>query len=114
MEYLVVDQTDLPLTNGVRVYEGCRLGDANVSFLLVDAGPGQGPPLHRHPYKEIFVVHSGKAHFTIGPAVIDIVAGQIVIVAGGIPHKFENSGETRLLQTDIHLSAAFETEWLER
>jgi mannose-6-phosphate isomerase-like protein (cupin superfamily) len=113
MEYQVIHQADLPLTNGVPVCEGCHLGEAHVSLLLVDAPPGRGPRLHRHPYKEIFVVHSGQARFTIGSAVIDIVGGQVVVVEAGIAHKFENSGEERLLQTDIHLSAACVTEWLE-
>ena len=43
----------------------------------------------------------------------DIAAGEIVIVEAGIPHKFVNCGEGRLLQTDIHVRSEFETEWLE-
>ena len=29
--------------------------DAGVSIIVVDAPPGSGPKLHRHPYEEVFV-----------------------------------------------------------
>jgi mannose-6-phosphate isomerase-like protein (cupin superfamily) len=85
---------------------------ANVSFILVDASGG-GPPLHRHPYQELFVVHEGRALYTIGSTFVEVWAGQIVIVPSGLPHKFVNSGEGSPRQTDIHLSKRFETEWVE-
>jgi len=113
MEYVVLNPSELPNVGGARVYEGRRQGGTNISLIFVDVPPGGGPRLHRHPYKEVFVVHEGRAKFTIGTASINIAAGEIVIVEAGIPHKFVNSGEGRLLQTDIHLRSEFETEWLE-
>jgi hypothetical protein len=41
---------------------------ASVSVIAVDAGPGAGPPLHRHAYEEVFVVLDGEATFTLGDA----------------------------------------------
>jgi mannose-6-phosphate isomerase-like protein (cupin superfamily) len=39
-------------------------------------------------------------------------AGDIVIVPPDTPHAFTSSGEQRLRQIDIHVSATFSTEWL--
>jgi mannose-6-phosphate isomerase-like protein (cupin superfamily) len=80
---------------------------------LCGFAPRQRAPPPSAPIKEVFVVHEGQARFTIGTTSIDVASGQIVIVADGIPHKFVNSGEERLLQTDIHLNSEVETEWLE-
>ena len=110
---MVLNRSDMPHVGGARVYEGRSQGGTNISLFFVDVPPGCGPRLHRHPYKEVFVVHEGQAKFTIGTASVDIAAGEIVIVEAGIPHKFVNSGKGRLLQTDIHLRSEFETEWLE-
>jgi mannose-6-phosphate isomerase-like protein (cupin superfamily) len=113
MEYVILSLSELPNVGGARMYEGRRQGGTNISLIFVDVPPGGGPRLHRHPYKEVFVVHKGQAKFTIGTNSIDIAAGEIVIVEAGIPHTFVNCGEGRLRQTDIHLRSEFETEWLE-
>jgi mannose-6-phosphate isomerase-like protein (cupin superfamily) len=86
---------------------------AAVSVIVVDAPPGGGPKLHRHPYEEVFVIQEGTATFTAGDETIEASGGQVVIVPGGVPHKFVNTGEGRLRQVDIHASDRFITEWLE-
>ena len=87
--------------------------NAAVSVIVVDAPPGSGPRLHRHPYEEVFVVQEGTATFTAGDETIEASSGQVVVVPGGVPHKFVNNGESRLRQVDIHASDRFITEWLE-
>jgi mannose-6-phosphate isomerase-like protein (cupin superfamily) len=87
--------------------------DAGVSFIVVDAPPGGGPKLHRHPYEEVFVVQEGIATFTAGEETLEVKGGQVVVVAAGVAHKFVNSGAGRLRQVDIHASERFVTEWLE-
>jgi mannose-6-phosphate isomerase-like protein (cupin superfamily) len=86
---------------------------AAVSIIVVDAPPGGGPRLHRHPYEEVFVIQEGTATFTAGDETIQASGGQVVVVPGGVPHKFVNTGEGRLRQVDIHASDRFITEWLE-
>jgi mannose-6-phosphate isomerase-like protein (cupin superfamily) len=93
-------------------FQGRLLG-ASVSVLVVDAPPGGGPRLHRHPYEEVFVVQEGNATFTAGEETIEVSGGQVVVVPGGVAHKFVNSGDGRLRQVDIHASDRFVTEWLE-
>jgi mannose-6-phosphate isomerase-like protein (cupin superfamily) len=87
--------------------------DAGVSFIVIDAPPGSGPKLHKHPYDEVFVVQEGAVTFTAGEEVIEVSAGQVVVVPAGVPHKFVNSCAGRLRQIDIHASKQFVTEWLE-
>ena len=92
--------------------QGYHLG-ANVSVIVVDAPPGGGPKLHRHPYEEVFVVQEGSATFTAGDETTEVEGGQVVVVPAGVAHKFVNSGTGRLRQVDIHASDRFVTEWLE-
>ena len=86
---------------------------AAVSIIVVDAPPGSGPRLHRHPYEEVFVIQDGTVTFTAGDETIEAHGGQVVVVPGGVPHRFVNTGEGRLRQVDIHASDRFITEWLE-
>ena len=90
-----------------------RNHNAAVSIIVVDAPPGGGPKLHRHPYEEVFIIQEGTATFSAGDETIEAMAGQVVVVPAGVPHKFVNTGTTRLRQVDIHASDHFVTEWLE-
>ena len=103
----IVKQSQLP----ERELEGADHG-AGVSIILVDAGPGRGPALHKHPYEEVFIVQEGRATFTAGDEEREVSAGAIVIVPGGTPHRFVNSGDRPLRQVAIHVSPRFATEWL--
>lgn len=108
----VVNQADLPANNETRELEGYQFGNLNLSLILVEVDRGGGPKLHRHPYEEVFVIHEGQATYTFGSTRFEAHAGQILIVPPGIPHSFINSGCGKLRQTDIHLNARFDTEWL--
>jgi mannose-6-phosphate isomerase-like protein (cupin superfamily) len=81
--------------------------------IFVDAGPGEGPRLHRHPYVEILIVLEGTATFNDGASSRDVGPGDIAIVDANQAHGFVNSGGGRLRQIDVHLNAEFVTEWLE-
>jgi mannose-6-phosphate isomerase-like protein (cupin superfamily) len=81
--------------------------------MVVDAPPGGGPKLHRHPYEEVFIVQQGTATFTAGDETVEVKGGQVVVVPAGVAHKFVNSGEERLRQVDLHASERYVTEWLE-
>ena len=93
-------------------FQGYRHG-AGVSLIVVDAPPGGGPKLHRHPYEEVFVVQEGIATFTAGEETTEVRGGQVVVVPAGVAHRFVNSGTGRLRQVDVHASERFVTEWLE-
>jgi mannose-6-phosphate isomerase-like protein (cupin superfamily) len=94
-------------------FEGFKYGATSVSLHLTDLPAGEGPPLHRHPYEEVFVIHEGQATYTLGDMQLLVTAGQIVLVPAGMPHKFVNSGTGPLRQTSIHPSAYMIEEQLE-
>lgn len=93
-------------------FEGYRHG-VGVSVIVVDAAPGEGPKLHRHPYEEVFVVLDGPVTLTAGDRTVEATTGQVAVVPAGLPHKFVNPSGGRLRQVDIHVSDRFVTEWLE-
>lgn len=92
--------------------EGAPHG-AQVTVLLEHMPPGSGPKLHSHPYGETWVVVEGRATFTNGTETREAVAGDVVYVAAGEPHKFNVTGEQRIKMVCIHQSDHFITNWLE-
>ena len=109
----IVERDDLPGSGTAHRFEGHLHGGPDVSFFLVDAPPGGGTGLHTHPYEEVFVVQEGEVAFTVGDAVIEARAGQILVVPPGVPHKYVNSGTGRARHVDIHASRRMVTGWLE-
>jgi mannose-6-phosphate isomerase-like protein (cupin superfamily) len=104
---------DLPKSNFSHELIGDDHGGVGVSIIFVEAPPGSGPSLHKHPYVEIFVVQQGEALFVAGSEERTVRAGEVVIAPAETPHRFVNTGDETLRQVDIHLSPRFVTEWLE-
>lgn len=113
MECTVLDRDQLNHYRNTYEFEGFHYGGPDVSFIVLDAAPGEGPRLHRHPYKEIFIIQEGTATFRVGEQTLEGHAGQVIIVPANMPHAFTNTGAGRLRQVDIHASKQFITEWLE-
>ena len=84
-----------------------------ISFFAVDNEPGQGPGLHIHPYPETWFVHSGRARIVAGDETIEAGPGDIAVVPGGVPHKFTNIGEGRLVIFCVHDAGTMEQVNLE-
>ena len=98
---------------GPRGYEieGHEIG-ADTTLILTDMAAGKGPRLHKHPYAEVWVIHSGAARFTAGAETIDAGPGDIVHVEAELPHKFVvTDGPAKMVC--IHTAAKFHTDWLE-
>lgn len=99
----------LSADGGTPHVEGKTFG-AGVTILSVTIeAPGGGPVLHTHPYEEVFLLHEGRARYTVGDAVIEARAGDVVRAPAGVPHRFQNLGPGPLRSTDIHLSP----EWIQ-
>lgn len=105
-------QSELPASNFSRELVGDEFGGVPACVIFVDAEPGRGPRLHKHPYAELFFVLEGEGTFSDGNEERVAGPGEVVIVPPDQPHAFVNSGEGRLRQIDVHLSPRFETEWL--
>jgi quercetin dioxygenase-like cupin family protein len=112
MSVQVFRQEELPLRDIARELVGDDHGGVGVCVIFVDAPPGGGPGLHKHPYEEIFIVQEGEATFIAGEEEQRAWGGDIVIVPADTPHAFTNSGDGPLRQIDIHVSPRFSTEWL--
>jgi mannose-6-phosphate isomerase-like protein (cupin superfamily) len=113
MDAIILHRDDLERDAASVDFQGFRFGDTPVSFIWVDAPPGVGPRLHRHPYVEVLIVLEGSVTFTVGDTNHAGTAGQVVVVPPNTPHKFTNTGTGPLRQIDIHASDHFITEWLE-
>ena len=96
----------LPFAGMSHEFVGERHG-APFSAYIVDAEPGQGPPLHTHPYVEVAFTLEGHATITVGDETREVSAGGIVVIPAETPHRFVNSGRAILRQIDIHASPKF-------
>ena len=110
---IILRRDDLPYDSNVYEFEGVQYQDTEVSFIWVDMPPGGNIRLHKHPYKEIFIIQEGVATFTVGSNTLEANVGQIIIVPAEVPHKFRNDSDKQLRQIDIHISREFQTIWLE-
>jgi mannose-6-phosphate isomerase-like protein (cupin superfamily) len=80
--------------------------DGPVSILFFSGDQdGDGPPLHTHPYDEIFICRAGRARFIIGNREIVAQEGDILIAPANVPHKFAVVGPNRYESIDIHCNA---------
>ena len=113
MAITFVRSEDLPKDVVSRDFVGDRFGGVGACVIFVDAPPGQGLRLHRHPYVELLIVIEGVATFRDGTSTRDVGAGEMAVVDANQAHGFVNSGQGTLRQIDIHLSPRFKTEWLE-
>jgi mannose-6-phosphate isomerase-like protein (cupin superfamily) len=114
MNHTVLNRDELPRDEHTYEFVGAQYHDTEISFIWVDMRPGGKIRLHKHPYKEIFIIQEGIATFTVGSAILEAHAGQIIIVPAEVPHKFMNSSDRQLKQIDIHLNSQFITDWLEK
>ena len=104
MSYINLEQ--LPFVGMSHEFVGETQG-APFSAYIVTAKPGQGPPLHTHPYVEVAFTIEGSATITVGDETRAVKAGGVVVIPAGAPHRFVNSGATTLRQIDIHASPTF-------
>ena len=95
------------------LFEGHRHGDVEISCFITATPPGDGLPLHVHPYPEVHVVQDGEATFTVGDEEVVVTGGNVVVVPPETPHRFRNTGDRSLRQVSIHPSGVVQETWLE-
>src|SRR6266404_2408043 len=101
-----IDLNQLPFVGMSYEFVGETQG-APFSAYIVKAKPGQGPPLHKHPYVEVAFTVEGCATITVGDEQREVKAGGIVVIPANVSHRFVNSGNTLLRQIDVHASPKF-------
>ncbi len=97
----------------VQFFHGGAHGLGTISLMLGDVQPGDGAPLHRHTYEELFVVHEGRGAYTIGETTVEAGPGDLVLIPAGVPHKLRNIGDTLLRHTAVHATDKVVIEWLD-
>jgi mannose-6-phosphate isomerase-like protein (cupin superfamily) len=113
LNYIILNRDELPRDANTYEFAGSKYLDTEVSFIWVDMPPTGFVRLHKHPYKEIFIIQEGVATFTVDSTTLEAQAGQIIIVPADVPHKFVNLSDQPLKQIDIHVNKQFITDWLE-
>lgn len=108
----IIPLDDLPHEKHSHELVGAEYGEVPFSVILVHAGPGIGPKLHRHPYPEVFIIESGRAAFQVGREQLEVAAGTVVVSPSGEAHGFVNVGTEELRLVAIHGAGRFDTEWL--
>ena len=108
-----VRQDQLPFQGMSHQFVGADNGAVGISAYFVNAPPGRGPRLHRHPYDKVVFVQEGRARWTINGQERDVGPGDILVVKAGEIHTFVNIGDAPLKQLDIHLGSRFLQENLE-
>ena len=109
----VIKQSELPWSSIAHELVGDDHGGVALFIIFVDAEPGRGPSLHKHPYDEVLIIQDGRASATVGDETVEVEAGDVVLIPANVPHALTNSGDGNLRQIDIHASPRFSTEWLE-
>src|SRR4029079_19811981 len=104
MSFINLEQ--LPFVGMSYEFVGDTHGEPSSAY-IVKAEPGQGSPLHKHPYVEVAFTLEGRATVTVGDEQREVKAGGIVVIPSSTPHRFVNSGTTILRQLDIHASLRF-------
>jgi quercetin dioxygenase-like cupin family protein len=69
-------------------------GDA-MTVVEATAAPGEGPPLHvHHGRDETIYVLEGRYRVRLGERDVDAPAGAFVFIPRGVPHTWQNTGDT--------------------
>ena len=109
----LVRSGEIPASRGGTITFVGEEHGAAVSMFLVNTEPGLGPPLHRHPYPETWVVRTGRAVFRADSEEAEVGPGDIITVAATTPHRFTVVGDERADMICIHASPTFIQEDLE-
>ena len=102
-----IREKDLPLRGSSYNFVGADNGDVGVSVFVFRGGRGAGPGPHRHPYDEIQFVQEGRGLWVVNGEEFEAGAGDILVIKAGEIHSFKNTGDTPLVQLDVHLSPRF-------
>ncbi|MEW9920470.1 cupin domain-containing protein [Marimonas sp. MJW-29] len=114
MAYKLLRRSDWASAEGWNgKFEG-RAVDTGVSFLFNEVREaGKGPPLHKHPYDEVYIVRKGQGHVIIGDDEMEVSEGDILIIPANTPHNVLTAGRQTTEIISVHVSDTFKGEFLE-
>jgi mannose-6-phosphate isomerase-like protein (cupin superfamily) len=80
MNVQIIKQDELPFSTLAHEFIRADHEGVGASIIFVDAEPGRGPRLHKHPYEEILIILEGSARLVVGDRQLSAGEGEIVIV----------------------------------
>jgi quercetin dioxygenase-like cupin family protein len=102
-----IRQEKLPFVGSSFEFVGAEQADTGVSVFLYQGKPGSGPGPHRHPYDEIQFIREGRGIWTVNGKTFEGGAGDIFVIKAGEIHSFKVTGDSPLIQLDVHVSPRF-------
>jgi mannose-6-phosphate isomerase-like protein (cupin superfamily) len=71
----------------------CEGSDAMPDVMIEQLSPGDGPPLHSHPWQAWDVVTRGRVRYRVGDDTWDLEPGDFVYVPRDVVHAFMAIGD---------------------
>ncbi len=71
-----------------------RMGATRFEVWRTSVAPGSMTPRHTHDTEEVFIFLAGQGRAQIGDRTFQFSAPATVIAPAGVPHQFENTGDT--------------------
>ena len=89
----------------VEVYPGVTrqtVSGASATVVRYSYAPGSVFPMHSHHEEQVTIIHAGRIIFTVAEDELELGAGQIAVIAGGVPHGARVVGD-ELVVTDKYI-----------
>ncbi|MFC2016553.1 cupin domain-containing protein [Chloroflexota bacterium] len=79
-----------------RVFSG-----KNCMMVLNELLPSAQPNLHQHPHEQLTYIVEGTCRFELGDEVLDMVAGDVILIPPDVPHSLEVTSKEPVLNLDV-------------
>lgn len=86
------------------------VGATPVAVVLTTFEPGSGTAWHRHRHPQVLVVSRGAGVLELPDGVVELAAGDVHVVPGGVRHRHAAGGSTAM--THVSVSVEGDTELL--
>jgi len=77
-------------------------GVSSYVMLYVRHEPGSSSPDHVHPWEHQAFITEGAGILTCDGVKYPVKAGDAVLVPGGVPHQFTNTGEVMMSRVTVN------------
>src|SRR3972149_4707405 len=73
----------------------------NSMMVLNELLPSSRPNLHQHPHEQLTYIVEGTCRFVLGDDVLDLVAGDVILIPPDGPPSLEVTGATPVLNLEV-------------
>lgn len=79
-----------------RVFSG-----KNSMMVMNELLPSAKPNLHQHHHEQLTYIVEGTCRFVLGDEVLDLAAGDVILIPPDVPHSLEVTSDTPVLNLDV-------------